>query len=1503
MKKIAVFLLILLCTSIFLQVAQASIIVRENTTTGTIAAISDHWDSTGCAHAQNMTVNWTTPVSEVSFKLAKNIGSPTNNLTAEIRTNISSGEGTLIASSSTILNASTLSGTQTWYNFSFANVLLTYGSGYAFVLRDAAEGGLVSGSHNAGLSVNTSNPLADGAVYSLVSGSWYYHATWDALFIIYSEPNGYFRCGNPTEGNSASPTVFNASDCFTGLNFTFIDNVVTSVTITNIYTRMWIGFAAPYNWTGKAALYAENLTLLESTDELTLYRNLTSFALANFTLATPQTLMNNTVYHFVLWGKETAGALSNIYYSDFSLDSRTTFRMNGQPYNGTFPTSLGSPTYTAKMIDIFSFYQTTEIFIIGGSWRDAWDPPAGLGLAANHPSTSVYSSAAGETFQVVSGNFILTKVQLSINTAYGHPTGTDASVKIYAITGTYGVDSVPTGSPLASTNNFDCRIADGSVSNFTTFQFQDGLLLLSGSLYAVVYQNPSGTSINSSNYMGIHTNSTGDYSGNSFRYRDGIWNTTYASWDLNFAVYGVPALEYSVSFYLGAGGSSLSVNGTSVSNSTVWNVLSGNVLQVQATPAFGYRFYNLTWSSWNVSVANPAYLTITENTTVWAYFIEGSVWLSGWQYRKSHVLMNVSGADTGYPFWITIINGTGSDSASTVYIGNKINSDFSDIRFTRADATTLLGYSRESYYSQINATFVISVSDNLTSSPRIIFIYYGKPSASYIGDPDQVYGFYDDFLGTSLNTTKWDTVDSEGNFAWTVHDSKIDVINTKYDTRGTRWGFTHTGFPYQENFKVTISNLYVWTGTNPLDPIYDWGVVLCNTSSPWDGEISAYYDDSAVGDYANNNSRIGSSTYSSAITSSSVENANIIITKLGSNVTIYWNGVIVLSENTSITLEKILIEASCLQIIYQIYPFPAHATLDLLSVRRFVDPEPTHGSWGSEEEYVVALLVDNLPTDVGSVDFTLNGTSHSTPYTDSDFDAGIYIFAYSSGTVTKNSSCVYGFDHWAVTNSSGSFNLTAATIILDISEDTHITLTYSGVYVAVSSNPEINASFSEANSGLSKTTPSTIFIPIGAANFTVNTLSYSPNATHIYIFDHWLVNGSASYSTQSLSLSLSGDTNLSIVYTLHISVYVSVSSLPEINAAYSELNLGLTNTTPSIMVLPVGAANFTLSTITYSPNASYTYTFSHWLVNGTDIYGSYILPLTLGGDTTLEIVYSGSSVYTPFPFSYPHDALNLTWYFRSDIWTILETLGYKLQTVNTNTATSDMRTDPLSKDVSYGFRVFVKDVLNATTELTTGTPEAIMLVTTNTSGMQTAYWNCPSFSGLVSAVKINVYQRFNDEAWSLRRVFISRDDLLWKFPAATWTFHFYINRTAGSTYSTMWHGSYDVYDSRVDLQYYKADPWETAMARLWQMDLLGFLFMPWTYWLGDIFWTLLLFGLIVTSYTWTGSLKLILAILWILGGSGSVLWAMIPAIALHVAALMLAIAMAWTFFRLVYGRR
>jgi hypothetical protein len=73
-------------------------------------------------------------------------------------------------------------------------------------------------------------------------------------------------------------------------------------------------------------------------------------------------------------------------------------------------------------------------------------------------------------------------------------------------------------------------------------------------------------------------------------------------------------------------------------------------------------------------------------------------WLAGWDYRKSIAISRASGAVSNYQMPVKVYYGSGSDgtetingiSASKVYISGKCLSDFSDIRFTSSDGTTVL---------------------------------------------------------------------------------------------------------------------------------------------------------------------------------------------------------------------------------------------------------------------------------------------------------------------------------------------------------------------------------------------------------------------------------------------------------------------------------------------------------------------------------------------------------------------------------------------------------------------------------------------------------------------------------------------------------------------------------------------------------------------------------------------------------------------------------------------
>lgn len=75
-------------------------------------------------------------------------------------------------------------------------------------------------------------------------------------------------------------------------------------------------------------------------------------------------------------------------------------------------------------------------------------------------------------------------------------------------------------------------------------------------------------------------------------------------------------------------------------------------------------------------------------------------WLSGFGFRKSHVINPASGAGSNYQVKINVNNGFGTDNANTVYVNSKCRSDFGDLRFTESDGTTPLNYGCRTRYFQ-----------------------------------------------------------------------------------------------------------------------------------------------------------------------------------------------------------------------------------------------------------------------------------------------------------------------------------------------------------------------------------------------------------------------------------------------------------------------------------------------------------------------------------------------------------------------------------------------------------------------------------------------------------------------------------------------------------------------------------------------------------------------------------------------------------------------------------
>jgi PKD repeat protein len=141
----------------------------------------------------------------------------------------------------------------------------------------------------------------------------------------------------------------------------------------------------------------------------------------------------------------------------------------------------------------------------------------------------------------------------------------------------------------------------------------------------------------------------------------------------------------------------------------------------------------------------------------------GANWLTGWGSRKSHIITNSTGAGANYQICVKVYKTTGTDGTESytgltigkVYVGSYCRDDFGDIRFTDDDGDTELKHWIETSVSGTNAVFWIKVADNLESANQTIYVYYNNPSATNNDDYTNTFVFFDDFDGTTPNTSVW----------------------------------------------------------------------------------------------------------------------------------------------------------------------------------------------------------------------------------------------------------------------------------------------------------------------------------------------------------------------------------------------------------------------------------------------------------------------------------------------------------------------------------------------------------------------------------------------------------------------------------------------------------------------------------------------------------------------------------------------------------------------------
>jgi hypothetical protein len=163
------------------------------------------------------------------------------------------------------------------------------------------------------------------------------------------------------------------------------------------------------------------------------------------------------------------------------------------------------------------------------------------------------------------------------------------------------------------------------------------------------------------------------------------------------------------------------------------------------------------------------------------------MWLTGWQYRKKINLTGSVGAGTNYQVLLKVGESSGASGYDFHVNGHSANfpsgkNQGGDLRFTANDGITLLDFWVESVAGTSPnrvANIWVEVSADLGTN-QSIYCYYGNPNATNVSNGDNTFLFFDDFEGSSLDTTKWDsgiTVLSYGN---SIINFQSSINNHRY---------------------------------------------------------------------------------------------------------------------------------------------------------------------------------------------------------------------------------------------------------------------------------------------------------------------------------------------------------------------------------------------------------------------------------------------------------------------------------------------------------------------------------------------------------------------------------------------------------------------------------------------------------------------------------------------------------------------------------------------------
>lgn len=314
----------------------------------------------------------------------------------------------------------------------------------------------------------------------------------------------------------------------------------------------------------------------------------------------------------------------------------------------------------------------------------------------------------------------------------------------------------------------------------------------------------------------------------------------------------------------------------------------------------------------------------------------------------------------------------------------KAKPNYDDIRFVDSDSSTQLNFWTES-----DGRFWVKIP-SIPSGTKTIYVNYGNPSAASASNGDSTFDFFDDFEGTSLNTSKWNQnllsyaggtgsySVSNGKLAFQSSNSGGVSLSSKNQLSGDKFRFEQKMLSLSSQGQTYSQYRTVLTDSTSSDPGANNGIFM----SKFDNKIVF---------------TVNSVSTSPAFTFD-FSTPKRFLWHISENAKLFIDG----SEKASLSNAAPALASKHVRLWVYYY---ATTDIDWLFVRKYATSEPSV-SMGSEQpaansppEAAIILISPNPAAQGQAVNFTGSGT-------DTDGTIAAYEWAINGTAISSESSFI-----------------------------------------------------------------------------------------------------------------------------------------------------------------------------------------------------------------------------------------------------------------------------------------------------------------------------------------------------------------------------------------------------------------------------------------------------------------------------------------------------------------